>query len=133
MLLRKQDQFEPGSNFGAWATRVAYLEACSFHRKRASAKCFNAGDRLLESLASTAESNWNENADTLAALSHCFSRLSEDDRRLIGWRYRKNESSKEISARTGRTPDAIRQVLYRIRTELLNCIQHRIAEGEMPR
>ncbi len=130
VLLRKQDEFQPGTNFGAWAARVAYLEVCAFFRKQSKTKCFQPGDELLETLAASAESRLNESGDLLGALSHCSERLSDQDRQMISWRYRESLSARQIADRTDRTPQAIRQVLYRIRTDLLNCIRRRLAAEE---
>ena len=49
-MWRKFDTFEPGTNFDAWATKVAFYESREFRRLKARER-FQFSDALLERLA----------------------------------------------------------------------------------
>ena len=51
-------------------------------------------------------------------------KLSPLYRELLGLRYRQNQSSEQIATDMGRSASAIRQLLYRIRAQLLTCLRH---------
>ncbi len=59
-------------------------------------------------------------------------KLSLLHRQLIRLRYGSNILSEQIAEKTGRSASAIRQLLYRIRTRLLKCVQDDAAAEEDP-
>ena len=129
VLLRKQQEFQPGTHFAAWACRVAYYEVCAhYKRQRRDLLCLPFDERLLERLATAADERYDQQERTLSALEHCLESLSDEDRRLVTLRYRQDSSADQLAEVTGRTPGAVRQVLYRIRKSLLDCVQRRLAE-----
>ncbi len=133
VLLRKRATFEPGSDFGAWVCRVAYYEVLNYRKlKQRNWRYAMLDESLLQDLASESAERLSDQDARVEALGHCMSRLSADDRALLRHRYRGDESPEAIARRTGRTAAAIRQVLYRIRHELLRCIQSRLAREEHP-
>ncbi len=128
VLLRKRDEFTPGTSFPAWACRVAYFEVCAYYkRQHRDRHSFASDEALLESLAAVAQERYDRQDLLLQALSRCLQGLSPQDRQMITLRYRGDASAEAIAERTGRTPGAVRQVLYRIRKSLLACIDRRLA------
>jgi RNA polymerase sigma-70 factor, ECF subfamily len=126
VLLRKRDEYTPGTEFGAWACRVAYYEVLSYRRRkqRDRGHVLFANEAFLDDLAGEAAERYSdEEAVPIARLEHCMGKLDPMHRELLQLRYRKKQSSDRIAADLGRSPNAIRQLLYRIRTQLLTCIQ----------
>lgn len=131
VLLRKREEFAPGSDFGAWICQVAYYEVLNFRKRRQrTSRHLLLDEDLLEDLASDAQQRLVNQDHRLTALGQCLERLPEADRQLIRDRYRHNHSTQDIARREGRTAAAVRQVLYRIRGELLRCIERRLAREE---
>lgn len=129
VLLRKRDEFEPGTSFGAWVCRVAYFEVLNFRKHRPPQEVQGGVDGLmLEQLSSSALAQLELEEARLASLNHCMERLSVQDRGLLQDRYFHDRSADEIAASVGRTPGAVRQVLYRIRSALLDCIEKRLSQ-----
>jgi RNA polymerase sigma-70 factor (ECF subfamily) len=125
VLLKKQSEYDPSGNFGAWAARIAYYEVLAY-RKAARRDRLLFSDDLIQSLAAEGATDVTADDPQMRALDVCFRRLEESDRELIQLRYRDEKPAREIAAALGRTPHAISQSLYRIRTALLNCIQRRL-------
>lgn len=128
VLWRKFEQFEPGTDFGAWALRVARFSVFEWRRKQQKLP-LAIGDELLLELANKAEAA--QSADHLAsyeALEDCLTHLAQRDRDLLQDRYTEAHPVTEIARRSGRTRDAVYKVLARIHRNLGTCIQHKLKE-----
>lgn len=135
VLLRKRDEYTPGTEFGAWACRVAYFEVLSYRRRklRERGHVLFTSDTLLDDLAGEAAHRYSDDETVpIARLEHCMDKLDPMHRELLQLRYRKKQSSDRIAADMGRSPSAIRQLLYRIRTQLLTCIQREQRKEDHP-
>jgi RNA polymerase sigma-70 factor (ECF subfamily) len=122
VLWRKFDDFQPGTNFAAWATRVAHLTARDFLRsRRRNVPCFS--DELLESIASAYRPlSAEENSNRADALARCLDKLSRRDRRLVERCYSRDRNFSEIAKAESRTVAAIYQAICRVRKNLYRCI-----------
>lgn len=128
VLWRKFDQFEPGTDFGAWALRVARFSVLEWRRKQQKLP-LAIGDELLLELANKAEAE--QSGDRLAcyeALEDCLSHLPERDRDLLRDRYTEQRPVTEIARGSGRTRDAVYKVLARIHRNLGTCIERKLTE-----
>jgi RNA polymerase sigma-70 factor (ECF subfamily) len=125
-LWRHRERFEQGTDFGAWAARIAYFKVLT-HRKslKRDRLCFN--DSLLETLATEAEGELAATTATGEALENCVRRLSADDRILLDKRYAANLPPRAIASDLQRSARSISQSLYRIRVALLRCIDYALA------
>lgn len=126
VLLRKREEYTPGTDFGAWACRVAYFEVLALRKKqqRERGRILFADQSLFDHLAGEAGERFVAGDQMLLArLERCMKQLSHFHRRLIHYRYRYNILSEQIAERLGRSAAAVRQLLYRIRTRLLRCVQ----------
>jgi RNA polymerase sigma-70 factor (ECF subfamily) len=65
--------------------------------------------------------------DRNAALKACMQKLSDKQRKLVEERYKPGASVQRIAADQGRTVGAISQTLYRIRHNLMQCIEKTLA------
>lgn len=75
----------------------------------------------------------NATDDRLPALRQCLESLGDDERKLITMRFHERQSLRAIGDMLGRTDEAVRQLLYRIRGRLANCVRRRLAAGEEKR
>lgn len=121
-LWRKADDFEPGTHFLAWATRVARYHILN-HRRTARRDQLVFDDALFEDLAIRQADRVAEFDHREDALSFCLGKLSSEQRELIAERYEAGGSVQNIATKTGRSVGAVSQTLYRIREMLLDCIQ----------
>ena len=121
----KFDQFEPGTDFVRWATRIAYWEVRSLvKRKRRDALVFSEAfvDALAhDSLQATQE--WRGAHDALVL---CLEKLKQPDRDLFRRRYESGFKVKQIAEQDDRPLDTLHSAFRRIRRVLTECIQLRL-------
>jgi RNA polymerase sigma-70 factor, ECF subfamily len=122
VLWQKFDEFEPGSNFLAWALRVADFKAMNFRDIQSRRAVFT--DDLRTALMTEIASRGSGNDDTaLEMLSDCTDKLSQEDQRLLKLCYAEGIPIRQLANAMGRPPKGIQKSLYRIRTRLLECIR----------
>lgn len=62
-------------------------------------------------------------------LDQCLRSLPENLRRLVRERYEEEQSTEEIASRWGRTLEWVRVTLFRVRKQLRECVEIKMAEG----
>ena len=130
-LLKKSRDFVPGSNFSAWAFRVAYFEVLTWRRSRGRDRLsFQA--ELVDSLAETVETLSTGYESRLDALKSCLPQLPDRQREIVERRYLRSESVQDIAEDLGFKPNAASQLLFRARTNLLKCIEKQTKSAESP-
>jgi len=126
VLWRKFDQYQPGTNFEAWACRVAYFEVLKFReKKRPEERLFT--DHFVQIVAADSERGMELLEARRHALSLCLGKLSEKDRLLVLKRYQDNATTHSVAASLGRSVQGTRKALHRIRMALLACIERTLA------
>jgi RNA polymerase sigma-70 factor (ECF subfamily) len=129
VLWNKFGEFQPGSNFFAWASRVAYYEVLSHMKQRRRSRNFS--EEAMELLASEAISLSDEASSRQEALDSCLSKLNVADRELLQERYYFQRAPKQIAALQSRSADSVYRALSRIHNMLLNCVQRYLAREEL--
>ena len=125
VICEKFDEFEPGTDFVAWACQIAYWRVCYARQKFARAKVFFSQD-VLDAVASTA-ANMNPDLDARhEALSHCLQKLNTRDREFLLTRYEPGCGVREAARRSGRSMAAAYKALTRIRKLLFDCVTHQL-------
>lgn len=115
--------FEPGTNFLAWARRIAQLRILEYNRNRNR----RMPDALLTLLATDTERR-NLLADRrLSFLAECRQQLLPNDQRLLERRYCDNVPVQELANELGRPANSVSKSLGRIRQILLDCIARKMA------
>ncbi len=128
VLWEKFEQFELGTNFQAWAFKVAHLTALDFmKRRRRNAILFS--NEVLEAIATTynGQKSWG-NERTTDALASCLGKLSDRDRDLVHRCYSDGSRFASIAKEENRSIDAIYQAISRIRKNLYLCVQKTLAK-----
>ena len=125
LLLRKAREFEPGSNFSAWARRVAYFEVLTLRRTMGRERIL-FDESLLEKVASTAEERSDHYEDRREALLECMKRLPEKQRTLLTERYVDQKKVATIAEESEANCNAVSQQLFRAKSNLLDCVTRRL-------
>ena len=129
VLWRRSEEFEPGSNFVAWACKVAYFQVLAYYRdNKRDSMVFNV--ELVSMLAKQNEEKLAGSKDMQRVLSRCLAKLPEQSRRLIQQRYAAGGSVQAIAEEQGRSVGAVSQMLYRIRQLLQECVQKLLASEQ---
>ena len=127
-LWRRFDDFEPGTNFAAWAWKTAKFEVLNHARAKRR-------ERLIfsESLATALSDQIDELAGEAndesrrVALDECMEHLHVKDRQLIQRCYEGDAQVKAVADVLGRTSQSVCNSLKRIRTTLYNCVQQKLS------
>lgn len=124
----KLDAFERGTNFGAWVRTIA-RHLVSKERRREGRRQRVLAEQITEVLASAAERALDDTGDQgrADALRLCLAELPERSRRLVQQRYFENLTPAVIASHEGRTANDVRQMLFRLRGALHDCISRRVA------
>ncbi len=129
VLWQKQSDFEVGTNFTAWARKVAYWQTMAYLRDRKrDAHVFS--EELVQQLASRTDASTDELVKRLA-LRDCMKKLPREHFNVLLQKYEEDLSVTEIANRSGKTASAVKMSLVRSRRWLLECIDARMAEGEL--
>jgi len=126
VLWEKIDEFEPGTNFMAWARRVAYFQVKAYLKRHRPRGIIALDGPVLDAVARAAERESDRFEEHHHALRDCLEKLPDEDRNLIRMRYGDEYSVTEMATLCGRTAGALRQALYRIRGNLRRCVQNQV-------
>jgi RNA polymerase sigma-70 factor (ECF subfamily) len=127
ILWEKKDQFEPGTNFKAWALTIARFRALNARKKSLRSKEIVLDQAVIDVLdQSKPDDSTIYFDDQQVALEQCLGGLSENNRELIHYRYSSGKSIAEYSKITGRSRASLRVSLMRVRETLRHCVKQRM-------
>ena len=129
VMLAKAAEPAAEENFDAWACKVAYYEVLSYRRDRARDRLELFDERLLEQVAARAEEVGRHADRRSRALEACLDGLPSRQRELISARYGSSGTVKSLAEHFGRPARTLATQLFRIRQQLLDCIERRL-QGE---
>jgi RNA polymerase sigma-70 factor (ECF subfamily) len=126
IIWRKSGQFQPGTNFLAWAATIANFEVMKYRSRRTRERLVFS-DEFLATVAEEVVERSDELERRRTALQECIQKLRRQDRELIEKRYAPGETGKNLAERIGRPSNSVYQSLGRIRRTLMECIQRHLA------
>ncbi|QDU91441.1 RNA polymerase sigma factor [Pirellulimonas nuda] len=121
-LWSELDRFEPGTNFTAWAMRVAHFQVLTW-RKQASRSKLVYSQELVDLVADTHACSGGAADERHQALGHCIGSLSSRNRDLLTQYYAEGAKVKDVAERLKRTTESVYKALQRVRLALHKCIQ----------
>jgi RNA polymerase sigma-70 factor (ECF subfamily) len=127
VLWRNAAEFQMGSNFRAWAFRIAHFQVMA-HRQRQLRDRLVFDDEMLAVLdpaAKAVDEAYEERQEWLTA---CLQKLPEAQRDLLRQRYADGLSLQALADSVRRTANAVAQTLFRVRRTLIDRVT-RLAEG----
>ena len=126
VLWRKVHEFDTTKPFLPWAFAIARFQVLAHLRN-------HQRDRLLldaevvDTLSDEVERQSNQLEPVRTALRTCLQRLTPNNRELIEHRYLRSMSIADVATSTNRTVTAIKVALLRIRRQLAECVEKRLA------
>jgi RNA polymerase sigma-70 factor (ECF subfamily) len=122
VLWQKFAQFQPGSNFKAWALQVARYEVCNFRRRQRNDR-LQFDDALVDSIAEVRTALADELEHRRTVLDDCVRKLRPTDRQIIRHCYGpKATTTKAAAERLHRPVNTLYKALQRIRRTLMECV-----------
>ncbi len=128
VLIRKADDFQRDASFESWAYNTARFQVLAHLRDRKRDRLV-LHEAFAEKIAPVAEVMAEETERRIQLLGGCVERLSDEHRALLRKRYGRETSITTLAEDHGKTPSAMKQVLYRIRNLLAACVEERLQEG----
>ena len=128
VLWRKLNEFDPERPFLPWAFAIARFQVMAQLRDQKRDRFF-LDENLAETLCSEAESQAAKVDALREALRPCLQLLPPNSRALVERRYLHGLSIDEVARAVERTSGAVKVALLRVRRQLADCVQKRMAEG----
>ncbi len=126
VLWRRFDDYQPGTNFAAWAMQVARNQVRDYrksHLRRRGVFSDELFDALADKIAAASEA-----ADARQeALAACLRELAPDGQRLVQLRYVDGQSVEEIAVGLKRSDKTVYRLLGQLRQALLACVRRKLA------
>jgi len=127
-LWRKAENYEEGTNFGAWACKAAYYHLLN-HRRKARRESLVFEEEVFDYLAERQEQRLDGADERLKLLQGCLAKLPDQQRKWIEQRYQSSASVQSMAKNEGMSEGAFSQALYRIRHSLQKCVQSQLKKG----
>lgn len=129
VLWRKSAEYVEGTNFVAWAFRVAHFQVMAFRQKLGRDRLI-FDDLMLAELTTKAANHGETFDDEANALNDCMKRLSDRQRELLHCHYTDGQSIHDMATSHSETMGAISQALFRTRVALMKCIEKRLNQED---
>lgn len=113
------------TDFARWVCVIARFEILKFRRSLARDR-FVLDDDLVQMLCEEGEVEISQRAEEARQLEHCLERLPDARREFVLEAYKAGTSIVDLARQRGKKPDAMYQLLRRIRLELEACIRRRL-------
>lgn len=126
VLWRKFGDFQRSESFLAWACGVAHYEVRNYLRT-AGRNRLHFDDDLVQQLAQQRVESLSHFDERLAALRACLTGLTDEQRELIDAAYGTGSTVKRLAEGTGNAVQTLYNRLGKLRRQLLQCIQGRLA------
>lgn len=126
VLWRRAETFTPGTNFRAWAYKVAQLQVMAYRKKK-----YKLNERewldseLIEALAEESLEEADYYELRYNALQTCLQALPHERRQLVSNRYAPGGCVNDMAEQLGKAPKAVSETLRRIRHALMKCIKEK--------
>lgn len=131
-LLHKENAYETGTNFKAFAFQVARFKILSSFRDAERDGWLLVDSELSDQLLHEMAEHPVANAWAQDALRRCLEQLPERHLELIRQRYWNGDTLRDIAARQHRTEGGLQQLFFRIRQRLKECIEFRAEHPDLP-
>ena len=130
VLVIKRDDFEAGTNFIAWAFRVAYFKATTWRRDRMRQGRVVLSETAFQDVAAHAEAYFMDRQPGIEALAKCLKQLPLRERDLVQAKYVDRHSLVDLAAERGCTANSLYKAISRIRLVLRTCVSQSLQRNQ---
>lgn len=121
VMWRHFDDFTTGTNFAAWAKKIAFHQILSYRRSRRRDPV-QLSDAFLTAVAEESDRAADALEERQRRLHGCVEKLLPEHRQILQLRYDERLGVEAVATRVGRSVAAVYRVLSRIRAHLQNCV-----------
>jgi len=126
-LWNKAGEYDESRPFLPWAYTFARFQVMAWRKKQSRSRLV-LDDNLVAQVADELEQKSVHSERQMEALEGCMGKLPSSQRELVTCRYTHGEAVQNISTRMGRPENVISAQLYRIRKNLMDCVQNVLAK-----
>lgn len=125
VVVKKYDQFQPGTSMIAWCRAIVRLQVLSHIKKQK--KEVSLEDQILNDAVDAAFDEFQNSTITVKHeyLRECMAKLPEKGRKTIFLRYMEKMGYEEIGKSMDMKLEAVRKNLFRVKQKLRQCIDIR--------
>ena len=123
VIWQKIDTYEPGTNFNAWAYKIAYFQTLAYLKKAKRQNWLSFDSELVDLLVNDIEEQHENFDEEHRILGSCIEKLNDSDKTFVKKRYCEDVALKDLAVQEERSVGALKQVMFRIRGTLKSCIQ----------
>jgi RNA polymerase sigma-70 factor, ECF subfamily len=129
VLWQKFDDFAAGTDFAAWACRIAFLKVLNHRRKQP--RPIALSEEVIDSV-SAEFLQMNEAVDAeQRALGPCLEELTTHQRDLVQFRHRSNSTLKLTADKFGISVVTLRKRLQAIYRQLMECVTQKLDQEDL--
>lgn len=129
-IWEKRADFEPGTNFRAWAFSIARFEVLNFRKQQARDTRLTFSEELEHTIATELAEDSSDIQQRHEVLQRCLRKLRSGDRDLLLHRYSTAGTLAEFAETAGRSAGGLKVTLHRLRNSLLECMRLQFAQQE---
>ena len=122
ILWSKAHEFELGTSFKSWSFRIASFQVMAWRQKQMRDPLVFNNEIISQMIHEQAEREEDYESKQLR-LKQCIAKLPERQQKLIHERYGLGNSIVKIAEALKSNANSIRQVLFRARTNLSQCVK----------
>lgn len=126
VLVLKRDDFQAGTNFIAWAFRVAYFKATTWRRNRMREGRVVLSEMAFQDVAAHAETYFADRLPATEALANCLKLLPPPERELVNAKYVHRQSLVDLAKERGCSANSLHKSVSRIRLALRKCVSQNL-------
>lgn len=126
VLWRKLEEFQPNRPFLPWAFAIARFQVLAHLRDQKRDRLL-LDPELVETLSKDLEQHAGHVEAIREALRPCMQLLTDNNRQLVERRYYSAMPIADIAAAVDRSVEAVKVALLRIRRQLAECVEQRLA------
>lgn len=126
IMWREFAQFERGTNFLAWARKIAFHQILTYRRSKKK-EHLPLEEDVLEALHHEVSRLADTHDDRREALQSCLHKLPTEHRQLVLLRYYEDLEVEQVAEKIRSTAGAVYRALSRVRFTLLECVEKELA------
>jgi RNA polymerase sigma-70 factor, ECF subfamily len=127
VMWSKFGEFKEGTNFSAWALKIAHFQVLNYCKIRQKDKIYFS-ERAIEQLSDHITRKDENAEERLNILKQCLQKLQAGERDLIQMRYEPGATTKSVSQKLGKEPHILYKLYDKIHVKLLFCIRRTLSE-----
>lgn len=125
VMWRSFSQFEIGTNFIAWARKIAFHQILGY-RRQSKRVHLPLSEEMLEHVGQEVARLSDQGQARREALESCLHALPTEHRQIVLLRYYEDLEVDQIAERIESTTGAVYRALSRLRYTLLDCVESRL-------